>query len=85
MAGQAPKKTFRLGAPPACSEQGQRTKTTSVGLFAGPQLAGLGVAHTDHLCLPTESCSAVFFVENAQQASQIKALFPDLHALCIIE
>lgn len=62
----------------------ERTKTATFGISVGAREAVLGYRNTERICLPLESCGAVFLVDSAAEMAAIRRRFPDLAADCLI-
>lgn len=68
----------------SCLTGGERSVTEGFGLSFGRNDTVLGYRSADRICLPLESCGAIFFVESDVQAATIHRRFPDLPAPCVI-
>ncbi|MEP3847716.1 MAG: hypothetical protein ABJM43_20410 [Paracoccaceae bacterium] len=84
--GQAVERSFGFTGPvmTSCKQAGQSIRTQVLGLGLGKSGAVLGYAQDDVICLPVDSCVAIFVIENLEQAQAVRTLFPNLGPDCIV-
>ncbi|MEM6662721.1 MAG: hypothetical protein AAF666_11155 [Pseudomonadota bacterium] len=83
--GEVTHRGFHLGLSSAfeCSGDLQRVRTTMLGAAFGFETLHMGYRSSDVFCLPVDGCGAVFFVNDASEASAIRQAVQDLETVCI--
>lgn len=76
--------TLGVIQPLSCSGKSKSFATRVYGVGFSAERFVLGYAQDDVICLPLESCSAIFIVEDKAQIGVIRDLFPDLPNACLV-
>lgn len=84
--GQSVSRAISLGVvrPISCDGVGRELDTEVFGLGIARDELVLGYARDQVVCLPTNSCTAVFFIETDAHLKALRRLFPALPSACFV-